>query len=615
MAQVGLHLHHSLTPHPPTTGKTKYEIVPARVMASIYNPIPNNPFFSPQTNQISTPQGTLIVGSGLAVDPFNGTLLVASSYGGTVKWVRAGAGLNGGTITETGTINLLVATPSSLGGIKVGANLTVSPDGTLSALPPGLGTITGVTAGVGLLGGGNVGNVTLNLAAASTTQLGGVLVSSSGGITIAGGVISLGSATAAQIGGVRLASSTEVISGTDPNKVVTPATLSAKTATTSRQGLVQLSDNASLTSSVLAATPTAVKTAYTAAQAAQATANAALPKAGGTMTGVITFAPAQTFPGVAFPVATANSLGVISAGPGLSVNSSGVLSTVNNGTVTAVTAGPGLGTPASGGTIDTYGVLSLLPPTPDGIQLGGVKAGDNIQIDYDGTISVPGSNFIGSNNQYAYNSYIWPAPNAPGPGPIPLRPCPGLTGQVLTITDDYTGRLGWTSTGTLTTVQAGPGIVVSSTPTTATVSLEAPSSLVPGDFGATGLIPVLSVNQYGQVTSAGQANPYSPFLTATITVPPSLVLNFADNNLNWEWTLQGNATIQNPLNAQSGQTGSLRLVQNVSSPYVISWGAAWKFGNFTPYQMTSGLSSVSLIQFAVVRSDYIVVTNVIENIG
>ena len=122
-------------------------------------------------------------------------------------------------------------------------------------------------------------------------------------------------------------------------------------------------------------------TANSNALAAQATANAALPKAGGTMTGVITFAPAQTFPGVAFPVATTNSLGVISVGPGLNVNPSGVLSTANNGTVTSITAGPGLGAPASGNVISTAGTLRLLPPTTDGVQLGGVKAGANISIE------------------------------------------------------------------------------------------------------------------------------------------------------------------------------------------------------------------------------------------
>jgi hypothetical protein len=71
-------------------------------------------------------------------------------------------------------------------------------------------------------------------------------------------------------------------------------TITAVSATTSVAGIVQLSDSTSTTSSILAATPTAVKAAYdrgstgvSDAATAQTTANAALPKAGGTMSGAI----------------------------------------------------------------------------------------------------------------------------------------------------------------------------------------------------------------------------------------------------------------------------------------------------------------------------------------
>jgi hypothetical protein len=51
-----------------------------------------------------------------------------------------------------------------------------------------------------------------------------------------------------------------------------------------------MSDSATTTSSTTIASSTAVKAAYDLA-------NAALPKAGGTMTGLITFDAGQTFPG------------------------------------------------------------------------------------------------------------------------------------------------------------------------------------------------------------------------------------------------------------------------------------------------------------------------------
>ena len=574
---------------------------------SIIQPIPNGPFYSNPSYYVNSPQGFLVVGSGLSVTP-DGTLVSASALGGTVSQVTAGVGLTGGTITTTGTISAVPATNSSLGSIKVGANLLIAPDGTLSALPPGTGTINNITVGAGLSGGGPGPSVSINLLPASTTQFGAVVVGN--GINVVGGLISLAQATTGSVGGVQLATNAEVIAGTNNAKAITPAGLAAKTASLAQPGIVQLSDSVAGPDSTKAATQTAAFTANAAAVAAQNTANAALPKAGGTMTGVITFAAGQTFPGVAFPVATANSLGVISAGPGLSVNASGVLSTVNNGTVTAVTAGPGLGAPASGNTISTSGTLRLLPPTTDGLQLGGVKQGANVQIAFDGTISVPGSNFIASNNPYPFNGYVWPAALA-----SPALPFPGVNGQVLTVINNITGEIGWTSTGTLQSVVAGTGITVTSTPTTATVSLTTVPSVVAGNYGGQALIPFFNVNGYGQITSVGIANPYSPYQTATVTVPPALVLDFDGNNLHWEWTLQSNITIQDPLNAQSGQSGYLLIAQNPLSPYTITWGSAWKFENFTPYAGNSTLAAVDLVAFTVVQPNYIVVTKVVQNIG
>ena len=571
---------------------------------AITDPIPNSPFYSPQTNALSTPQGNVIAGLGVSVDQF-GIMNVASALGGTLTSVTAGTGLSGGTITVSGTIDLVPAAVGVLGGIKPGANLTILPDGTLNALPPGTGTINSITVGTGLSGGGSGPAVTINLSAASTTQFGGVIIGA--GINVAGGLISLAPASTGSVGGVQLATGAEVIAGTNNTKAITPVALAAKVASTLQPGLVQLSDVANLTSSTLAATPTAVKTAYDVAVAAQTTATAALPKTGGTMTGVITFANGQTFPGVAFPVATANSLGVVSVGNGLSVNSSGVLSTSNVGTVTAVTCGPGLGSPASGNTISTSGTIRLLPPT--GTSLGGVKKGAGIDIAFDGTISVTPGSFLLTNNQYSYNGYIWPIPNA-----SPALPCPGAIGQVLTIADNVTGQLAWTSTGTLSSVVAGPGLTVTSTPTTATVSLTTVPSITPGNAGGTALIPTLAINAYGQVVSTGLANPFAPFQTPTVSAPFILVMDFAGNNTSWAWTTNGNTTIQNPLNAVSGQVGSLLITQDPLSTYSITWGNSWKFPNFSPFP-GAGLAEVTLLKFTVVASNFLVIDTIVTNIG
>ena len=77
-------------------------------------------------------------------------------------------------------------------------------------------------------------------------------------------------------------------------------------SSTSASGIVQLSDSISTTSSILAATPTAVKSAYDLA-------NAALPKSGGTMTGkVTTGAGGATYASVLLGVSAADPTSPVS---------------------------------------------------------------------------------------------------------------------------------------------------------------------------------------------------------------------------------------------------------------------------------------------------------------
>jgi hypothetical protein len=69
-----------------------------------------------------------------------------SVSGGTVTSVTAGTGLLGGTITSSGTISLSPATTSVLGGvIPDGTTITVQPDGTITAVSRGVGTLQEVT--------------------------------------------------------------------------------------------------------------------------------------------------------------------------------------------------------------------------------------------------------------------------------------------------------------------------------------------------------------------------------------------------------------------------------------------------------------------------------------
>jgi hypothetical protein len=98
-------------------------------------------------------------------------------------------------------------------------------------------------------------------------------------------------------------------------------------------------------------------------------------------------------------------------------------------------------------------------------------------------------------------------------------------------------------------------------------------------------------------------------------VPTSLVLDFTDNNTNWEWTLQANTVLENPLNVQPGQTGAILLRQNPVTPFALSWGSSWKFANNTPAVISPVASAVDFFTFTVVSNNYIVVTAYLQGVG
>ena len=105
------------------------------------------------------------------------------------------------------------------------------------------GDITGVTATSPLTGGGTSGAITVGIQDASTTQKGSVQLSDS-------------------------TSTTSSILAATPTAVKAAYDKASTAATTSVAGIVQLSDSTSTTSSVLASTPTATKSAYDLAAAA-----------------------------------------------------------------------------------------------------------------------------------------------------------------------------------------------------------------------------------------------------------------------------------------------------------------------------------------------------------
>jgi len=127
-----------------------------------------------------------------------------------------------------------------------------------------------------------------SVASVPTTSLTGTIANNqlaNSAITINGSSVSLG-------GSVSLAGDIESVTASSPltgGGSSGAVTIGIQSASTSQSGAVQLSDSTSTTSSVLAATPTAVKSAYDLA-------NAAIPKSLTTTTGDIIYASAANTP-------------------------------------------------------------------------------------------------------------------------------------------------------------------------------------------------------------------------------------------------------------------------------------------------------------------------------
>ena len=106
-------------------------------------------------------------GSSISAIGVDGSVSCQSAGTGTISGVTAGAGLSGGgtsgTVTlsaDTGVLQRRVAAGCPAGS----AIATVNADGSVACQNAGAGTITSITAGSGLSGGGSDGDVTLGVA-------------------------------------------------------------------------------------------------------------------------------------------------------------------------------------------------------------------------------------------------------------------------------------------------------------------------------------------------------------------------------------------------------------------------------------------------------------------
>ena len=125
---------------------------------------------------------------------------------------------------------------------------------------------------------------------------------------------------------------------------------------------------------------------------------------------------------------------------------------------------------------------------------------------------------------------------------------------------------------------------------------------------ATDVIPVVDVsaNETKKITVANLITAQARTFTAgqrgeitTLTDGANISVDFAASN-NFEVTLAGNRTLDNPTNIVAGQSGSIFIVQDGTGDRTLAYGSYYDFAGGTAPTLTTGTAS------AVDRIDYIV---------
>ena len=254
--------------------------------------------YNATTNQIATvtTEGSsigLTVGNALpSASSSNNSYYVVVSTGGTGTAPAPAVSLappdlilsNGTTWVEIDVSSTFVAQSASNVGFSPAAGIgSTNVQAAIEEVSNECRNADNITSGTLLASKGGTGNTSYTkgdlLAASSSTVLSKLGVGTNGQVLRANSATATGLEWGADyVGTVTSVTGSGAISVTDGT--TTPA-ISVASASTSVAGVVQLSDSTGTTSSVLAATPTAVKSAYDLAAAA-------MPKAGGTFTGDIT---------------------------------------------------------------------------------------------------------------------------------------------------------------------------------------------------------------------------------------------------------------------------------------------------------------------------------------
>jgi hypothetical protein len=69
--------------------------------------------------------------------------------------------------------------------------------------------------------------------------------------------------------------------------------------------------------------------------------------------------------------------------------------------------------------------------------------------------------------------------------------------------------------------------------------------------------------------------------------------------INFSVTLAGNRTLGNPVNAKSGQSGVIRVIQDGTGGRTLAYGTSWRFPGGSGGALSAGANAVDVVAYFV----------------
>lgn len=202
--------------------------------------------------------------------------------------------------------------------------------------------------------------------------------------------------------------------------------------------------------------------------------------------------------------------------------------------------------------------------------------------DFSGAVLTTGNQAVGGTKTFS-SSPVVPVPTAAGHAARKSY-VDGLIDGIISDLDDYVPET--------RTVAAGTGLTgggALSSDITLDVTVATGSNLLIGTAGDRFVTPVAVADATAFVA-----------LSFGSTITPNL-----NSRTNFTLTMTGNATLANPSNQRSGQTGEIVVTQGSGGGHTLSFGNAWNFIGGTP-DLSPGGGDVDVISYKVVAPGNIV---------